>query len=65
MRRLTMRAAAIALGTVFVHALVDCPLQVPALQLTVVVYLALAWSSSRWARDGRTYRAPAVLSEEK
>ena len=36
--------AAIALGGVFIHAFVDCPLEVPVLQLFTAVYLGLGLS---------------------
>jgi O-antigen ligase len=41
---LSASAALVALTVVLLHGLVDFPLQIPALQLLVVLYLALAWS---------------------
>jgi len=36
----------IALGVVLVHAMADFPLQIPAIQLLVVFYLAVAWGGN-------------------
>jgi hypothetical protein len=36
---------------VFVHAMIDCPLQNSAIQLYVCGYLGLAWSSVGWKRE--------------
>jgi len=41
--------ALVALSTVLVHALVDFPLQIAAVQLPVMVYLALGWRKRRHA----------------
>jgi O-antigen ligase len=44
----TSLAVAAALAGVYTHAVVDCPLQIPALQLYVALYLGLAWGSRNW-----------------
>lgn len=41
---------AISLAGCLFHALVDFPLQIPSLQLTVSILLGLAWGSLRWPR---------------
>ncbi len=38
-------AAGTALASVYLHALGDCPLQIPVLQLYAAVFLGLAWGS--------------------
>ena len=40
-------AVGVALGSVYLHALGDCPLQIPVLQYYAAVYLGLAWGSPR------------------
>ena len=37
--------------SVYVHALIDCPLQNSAIQVYVCAYLGLAWSCPWWDRD--------------
>ena len=37
--------------SVYVHALIDCPLQNSAIQVYVCAYLGLAWSCLRWDRE--------------
>jgi O-antigen ligase len=44
---------AFALGGLMLHALVDFPLQVLALQAYAGVYLGLAWGSGRWPAEHR------------
>lgn len=41
----------VALAIVFLHAMADFPLQIPAIQVYVAVLLGLAWSAPRW-RNG-------------
>ena len=44
-------AAGTALGSVYLHALGDCPLQIPVLQLYAAVFLGLAWGSPAVSRQ--------------
>jgi hypothetical protein len=61
--------AAFALVGLMLHALVDFPLQVLALQAYAGVYLGLAWGSGRWQVEQREPPAtpeiavPAVREE--
>ena len=53
--------AAFAIGGLMLHATVDFPLQVLALQAYVGVYLGLAWGSGRWVADHHGERGETVL----
>jgi O-antigen ligase len=58
---ITSSIALLALAVVLLHSLVDFPLQIPAIQSLVVVYLAIAWSDSRKGRHtGRSHADPAA-----
>lgn len=51
-RELSASVALLALLLVLVHALVDFPLQIPALQWLVVFYLAIGWSDPQGTDQG-------------
>jgi O-antigen ligase len=54
---ITASAAWIALIVVLTHSLFDFPLQIPALQWLVVVYLGVAWSDERPQREESAVKA--------
>ncbi len=65
--RILLGSILLALASIFVHALVDFPLQVPSLQLYVSLLLAFAWCLGRAGRKSRSRenKIPAVSSTEE
>ncbi len=58
-RDLSTSVAMLALGLLLLHAMVDFPLQIPAIQYLVVFYLALLWSAGwKSRRSGKGQKKP-------
>ncbi|MEQ1839953.1 MAG: O-antigen ligase family protein [Verrucomicrobiales bacterium] len=54
----------IALGVVLLHALADFPLQIPAVQLLVVFYLAVAWGNTHRRGTHTPQKNPPMAGRE-
>ncbi len=56
-------AGMVALLSVYLHAVGDCPLQIPALQYYTALYLGLAWGSTSWLNE-MTPTLPRTFSRQ-